>query len=117
MDTKYYQKYIEKIINAKSVSIILKRQIKTDDGYGGDIIENTLLPTQQFYIYDKKYSREIITDAGKSYYSTIDSKMLCLGDADIKKDDTLVYQGNTYNVQSVESYFDICKQAELEVIK
>lgn len=119
MNTQYYQKYISKIITAKPVVIILKRQIKTDDGYGGVTSTDTFLSTQQFHFYDKKYVGEIISDAGKAYSSIIGmrSKMLCLSDADIEGDDTLVYQGNTYKVINVKTYMDVCKQIELEVIQ
>ena len=35
---KYYKKYIEKLINSNPADITIKK-IKTDDGYGGSIIE------------------------------------------------------------------------------
>jgi len=115
MNTKYYKKYIEKLINSNPASIVLTREIKTDDGYGGHTT-GTKTITARVSIYEKKSRREVITESGVHYSGIRISKVLASFDTDIKSNDEFEYQGNLYKVISINPYMDVCKQAEIEVI-
>lgn len=112
---KYYKKYIEKLINANPTDIIIRRQVKTDDGYGGSTIEEIEI-NETVTLYDRKSRREIITDYGSAYTGVSVTKMLTKSDADIIKGDTFKVEEIEYKVLYIKGYFDICKQIELEVI-
>lgn len=112
----YYKKYIEKLINSNPANITIKRIIKTDDGYGGSIIEEKKI-AEAVTFYDRKARREVVTDYGTTYVGVSVTKILAKGDADIIEGDTFIHEGKTYKVLYVKPYFDICKQIELEVIK
>lgn len=112
----YYKKYIEKLINSNPATITIKRKIKTDDGYGGSIIEEKEM-TETVTFYDRKARREVVTDYGTTYVGVSVTKILAKGDADIMKDDRFTVDGVEYKVLFVKPYFDICKQIEMEVIK
>jgi hypothetical protein len=116
MNVKYYKKYIEKLINANPTTINIPRMEKTPDGYGGHI-ENPIDITETVTFYDKKSRREVVTDYGTTYVGVSVTKILAKGDADIIKGDSFIVNGTEFRVLFVDSYFDICKQIELEVIK
>jgi hypothetical protein len=111
---QYYKKYVEKLINNNPAEIIIKREIKKEDGYGGKIVENIEITSQIVTFYQKKTKREIITDAGEIYSAVTVTKILAKVDADIKKDDIIECEENKYKVINVENYFNICKQIELK---
>lgn len=112
----YYKKYIEKLINANPADITIKREIKTDDGYGGSIIEEKEI-TETVTFYDRKARREVVTDYGTTYTGINITKILALFSADIIEGDVFISEGKTYKTLYVKPYSDICKQIELEVIK
>lgn len=116
MGNKYYKKYIRDLINQDPTEATIIRQVKTPDGYGG----HTLTPvtiTHTIRLYDARRTRETVTDAGKSYTSTIGTKALAEGSADLQEGDQIKAKGKTYRVAHLNNYFNICKQAELEAIK
>lgn len=115
----YYKKYIEKLIATNPESITITRKKTTDDGYGGKTEENKTLLAQTVTFYKRKSHREFVSDAGQTvgYLTSSIEKILTLFDADIQKDDVFINQGRKYKVTFVNTYLDICKQVELEVIK
>lgn len=115
----YYKKYIEKAINANPTTITIKRIKKIPDGFDGWIEEPIELPPQVVSIYQKRAQRERISDSGTTigYMASNVEKMLCKGDADVKEGDRFEANDREYKVSFVNNFFDICKQAELEVIK
>lgn len=116
MNVKYYKKYIEKLINSNPVEINIEREVKIDDGFGGSIV--TIEKAKETVtFYDTKARREIVSDYGKSYTGISITKILSKGDADIVKGDIFTAEGIEYLVLFVNSYKEICKQIELEVIK
>jgi len=115
MNTRYYKKYIDKLINSNPANITLKRKIKTDDGYGGSIIEEKEI-TETVAFYEGKARREVLTDYGVTYAGVQVTKILARHDADIQEGDTFEYGGKKYKVLFVKDYMEICKQIELEVI-
>lgn len=119
MNTKYYKKYIEKVINSNPINIIIQRSEAIDDGFGGNKTKTIFLEPQTVTFYDTKSQREVINDKGiiTSYYASNIIKLLATSDTDIKQDDIFEYDGQTFKVILVKTYMDICKQAELEVIK
>lgn len=116
MNDKYYKKYIEKLIEDNPTEIIIKRKIKTDDGYGGTK-EKEIEVTETVTFYDRKSRREILTDYGKTYTGVNITKILTKGDVEIYKDEKFTVDGTEYKVFYVKPYKDICKQVELEVVK
>jgi len=116
MNTKYYKKYIEKLINSNPANITIKRKKETDDGYGGTIIEEIDV-TEVVTFYERKARREVVTDYGTTYTGVQITKILAKADADIQEGDTFKHGGKTYKVLHINSYMDICKQIELEVIE
>ena len=116
MADRYYKKYIEKLINSNPTTITIKREIKTDDGYGGSIIDKKKI-TETVTFYDRKARREVVSDYGTTYVGINITKILALFSADIIEGDTFEHEGKTYEVLYVKPYFGICKQIELEVIK
>lgn len=115
MNTKYYKKYIEKLINSNPANITIKRKIKIDDGYGGTIIEEKEV-NETVAFYETKARREVLTDYGVTYTGVQVTKILAKHDADIQEGDTFEYEGKKYKVLFVKDYMNICKQIELEVI-
>ena len=111
----YYQKQIENIINANPATIPIIRETFVSDGYGGKIPSTQTIELLVTF-YNKSVRRENLTDFGMTYNQTTVSKLLAKGDANIKEGDTFTYGDYTYKVAFVNSYFDICKQIELEVI-
>ena len=116
MNTRYYKKYIEKLINSNPAEIKIKRKEETDDGYGGTIIKEKEV-NEIVTIYERKSRREIVTDSGIIYAGEKVTKILAKADADIQEGDKFEYEGKQYKVLLVKQYMDICKQIELEVIK
>lgn|SRR5699024_4529507 len=116
MADKYYKKYIEKLINDNPTTITIIREIETDDGYGGSTIREEKIE-EIVNFYDNKARREVITDYGKTYTEVQVTKILAKGNADIRKNDTFTVDSVEYKVFHVNSYREICKQVELEVIK
>lgn len=116
MNVKYYKKYIDKLIESNPTTINITRIEKIDDGYNGHI-EKPIAISETVTFYDRKSRREVVTDYGTSYVGVSVTKILAKGDADIIKGDSFIVEGNEFKVLFVDSYFDICKQIELEVIK
>lgn len=116
---KYYKKYIEKLINTNPVNITIKRTEITDDGFGGKEETTVTLEPQTVTFYDKKAQREVVSDSGvtTAYYASNTVKLLAEGDVDIIEGDMFSHEGRVYRVGFVRSYMDVCKQAELEVVK
>ena len=115
MNTRYYKKYIEKLINSNPATITIKRKIKTDDGYGGSIMDEKKI-TETVTFYERKARREVLTDYGTTYTGVNITKILAKADADIQEGDTFKHEGKKYKVLFVKDYMEICKQIELEVI-
>lgn len=114
----YYQKHIEKLINANPTIINITRMQESDDGYGGV----TLTPkeiSETVTFYQKRANRELINESGISvgYMASSIEKILTKSDADIIKGDMFIANGREYKVQFVNPYFDICNQVEVGVVK
>lgn len=118
MNTRYYQKYIEKLINSNPITITATRKIATEDGYGGKTEEVITLEPQTVTFYNKKVQREVITDKGVTMSGVVPDavKMLCRGDIDLKEGDNISCEGKSFRVAIIKEYGGICKQAELEVV-
>lgn len=119
MNTKYYKKYIEKLIALDPIDITIKRKASVDDGYKGETTSDIVLAPQTVTMYKKKSHREVISDAnqGVGYMVHNIEKILALYDADILEKDTFMYDGKLYKVKFAKGYLDVCKQIEVEVIK
>lgn len=119
MNTRYYKKYIEKVINQDPSTITITRKTITDDGFGGKTEDTVTLEPQTVRIYNKKAQREVISDKGTTtaYYSSTVLKFIAKGNADIKEGDTFKLGEKTLKVAFLDVYMDVCKQGELEVIK
>ncbi|MBS4536811.1 hypothetical protein GOQ29_14415 [Clostridium sp. D2Q-14] len=115
MNTKYYKKYIEKLINTNPVDIIIERKVTIPDGYGGTT-STTKTINAIVTLYDKKGSKQIVTDEGVSYIGVVVTKLLALNETDIIEGDTFKVDNKIYKVSFIKSYMGICKQGELEVI-
>ena len=115
---RYYQKYIEKLINANPAGIVLTRIIKEPDGFEG-FIEYPVTISLTVTFYTKKAFRTIIQEKGvvSSDLTRQVNKIMAKGDADILEGDTFEHGGRKYRVGFVNSYMGICKQAEVEVIE
>lgn len=114
----YYKKHIEKLIDVNPTTIKITRIKRVDDGYGGYTeIETTHDEVVTFY--KKRSNRQTVNESGVviGYMATSIEKILAKGDADILEGDIFKANGREYRVLFVNSYFDICKQIELEVIK
>ena len=112
----YYKSYIEKLIDFNPTNITIERKNNTKNKYHAKSQEANII-NEKVTFYDKKARREVITDYGKSYTGVSVTKLLAKGNADIKKDDTFTIEDTKYKVVFVNSYFNICKQVEVEVIK
>lgn len=113
----YYKTYIEKLINSNPTTIEITRIAKIDDGYGGHTTtENTHEEVVSFY--KRRSNRELISDSGVSvgFTATSIEKILTKATADIIRGDKFLANDREYRVTFVNSYFDICKQIEVEVI-
>lgn len=115
---RYYQKYIEKLINANPAGIVLTRIIKEPDGYEGEI-EYPVEISLTVAFYTKKGYRTTIQEKGTIISGMINTvnKILTNGDADIQEGDTFEHGGRKYRVMHVVPYLGICKQAEVEVVE
>lgn len=113
----YYKKYIEKLINANPTTITIKRFTKVDDGYGGHTTTETT-HEEIVSFYKRRSNREFVSDSGVSvgFMATSVEKILAKATADIIRGDKFVANDREYRVTFVNSYFDICKQIEVEVI-
>ena len=115
MNSKYYKKYIEKMIDSKPSQLILKRETRQSDGYGGYTSSTTEIPIKGS-VYETKSRRGMLTEAGIVYTGIRISKLLVSYDTDIKVGDQFIYQDSVYKVIFVDEYMDICKQVEIEVV-
>lgn len=115
MNSLYYKKYIDKLINSNPVEIKINKQIKTSDNYGG-FTTKTITVVEKAMLYDTRARREVVTDYGKTYTGVSITKLLAKGDSEIKKGDTFTLEDVKYKVFSVNDFEPICKQIELEVI-
>lgn len=115
---EYYKKYIEKLINANPTDITIKRQVKTDDGYGGETVTTTSHSIKG-RLYSKKTVRELLDISGQrtSLAAVAAEKLLCLPTEDIEEGDTFTVENRKYKVSLVKNYLGICQQIELTVIK
>ena len=115
---RYYQKYIEKLINTNPADIVLTRIIKEPDGYEG-YNEYPVQISLTVTFYTKKVFRTTIQEKGvvSSDLTRQVNKILAKGDADIQEGDTFEHGGRTYRVSFINTYLDICKQAEVEAIE
>lgn len=115
MNSRYYKKYVEKLINDNPTEINIKREIEVDVGYGEhDVIVENVEEVVNFY--DSKARREVLTDYGKTYTGISITKILAKGDANIVHGDTFIVNDIEYQVFHIGDYREICKQIELEVI-
>lgn len=114
----YYKKYIEKLIDSDPTNIVITRIEKISDGYKG-YIEKPIEITETVTFYQKKSNRQTVNESGVviGYMATSIEKILAKGNANILEGDTFKASGREYKVSFVNSYLDICKQIELEVIK
>lgn len=114
----YYKKYIEKLINSNPTTINITRIEKIPDSYGG-YTEKTIEITETVTFYQKKSNRQMVSDSGTTigYISSTVDKILAKGNADILEGDIFVVDNKEYRALFVKPYFDICKQAEVEVIR
>lgn len=115
MNKRYYKKLIERFINANPALIVVRRKAGIDDGYGGEIIEETEIEYKVSF-YDIKARRETIKDHGKTYTGTQTTIILAKHDVNIREGELLEYRDRTYKVLGVEFYPGICKQIEIEVV-
>lgn len=117
MNSKYYKKYIEKMIEQCPTTIEIERVQIIDDGFDGEIKERVKLEPQQVRIYNKKSQRGIVADKGAviGYMASNTEKLLARHDADIKEGDVFKVDNREYKVLLPKNYMDICVQAELEV--
>jgi hypothetical protein len=115
----YYRRYIEKMIAANPVQIVVTRTVKQDDGFGGVITEPVTLPTQTVTLYNRRTMRERVSDAGVHVGTTISrvTKLLAAGDADLQAGDEFEHGGRTWRVLEPIGYLGVCLQAELEVVE
>lgn len=116
MDNKYYEHYIKQLINTIPTQVTIKRVESADDGYGGRV-ESFINSEATVAFYDRKAKIEFFNDAGVGYTGASVTKILALGNADIKPGDHLSTVDNEYKVLFVREYFNICLQIEIEVIK
>lgn len=113
----YYKKYIEKLIKTCPTSIVIKRKVTEDDGFGGKIETPVELPPQEVAFYRKQAQRIILQDKGETVaHGAGAMKMLARGDADVLEGDTFEHEGKTLRVALLADYGGVCKQAELEAI-
>ncbi|MCQ4921557.1 hypothetical protein NE686_00545 [Tissierella carlieri] len=114
----YYKKYIEKLIDSDPTNIVITRIEKISDEYKG-YIEKPIEITETVTFYQKKSNRQTVNESGVviGYMATSIEKILAKGNANILEGDTFKASGREYKVSFVNSYLDICKQIELEVIK
>lgn len=113
----YYKKYIEKLIGTRPATIIIKRKVTEDDGFGGKIETPVELPPQEVAFYRKQAQRIILQDKGETVaHGAGAMKMLTRGNADVQEGDAFEYEGKTLRASLLVDYGGICKQAELEVI-
>ena len=85
----YYKRYVEKMIAANPVEIIITRLVKQDDGFGGVITEPVTLPAQTVTLYNRRAMRERVDDSGVHVGTSIArvTKLLAAGDADLQAGD------------------------------
>ncbi|MFY9394257.1 MAG: hypothetical protein WAP36_06155 [Halanaerobiales bacterium] len=113
----YYKKYIEKLIKTCPTSIVIKRTVVEDDGFGGKVETPVELPPQEVAFYRKQAQRIILQDKGETVaHGAGAMKMLARGDADVLEGDTFEHEGKTLRVALLADYGGVCKQAELEAI-
>ena len=113
----YHEKYIEKLIKTCPVSIVIKRIVAEDDGFGGRIETPVELPPQEVAFYRKQAQRIILQDKGETVaHGAGAMKMLARGNADVQEGDIFEYEGKTLRVALIVDYGGVCKQAELEAI-
>lgn len=111
----YYRRYVEKMIAANPMEIIIKRTVTTDDGFGGTTTEDVTLSAQTVTLYNRRALRASTSDAGVIVSGT-ETKLLAAWDADLWADDQFTHGGRTWRVLDPIDYLGICKQAELEVV-
>lgn len=116
MNSKYPRAYIEKLIALNPSIINLEREVKIPAAMGGHEIEIQHIEIEGLF-YDRKGRREVVTDYGRTYTGVSITKLLVLGDTDIRKGDKFTYDGVRYKVFYPKTYGDICIQVELEVVE
>lgn len=113
----YYKKYIDRLIKTCPTSVIVKRKVTEDDGFGGKVETLVELPPQEAAFYRKQAQRIILQDKGETVaHGAGAMKMLARGNADVQEGDIFEYEGKTLRVALLVDYGGVCKQAELEAI-
>lgn len=115
----YYRRYVEKMISANPVQIIIKRTVTENDGYGGTIEQEITLTAQTVTLYNRRAMRERADDSGVHVGTTIArvTKLLAAGGVDLQAGDEFKHGGRTWRVLEPIGYLGVCLQAELEVVK
>ena len=113
----YYANEIDKIIEQDRSTFILTRNIHADDGFGGVTLSKKTIVAEG-RLYNKKSVRDVIDVSGDAvgYSSVSAEKILALHSADILEGDELIVEDRKYRIRFVRTFFNICKQIELEVI-
>lgn len=115
MNEAYYKRYIEKLIDNDPTAFVITREVTHNDGFGGETTERIELPEQKGRFYQGRMTSAVLADKG-TIYSQAALKLLVADSVDIAEGDYIQHQGKRLKVAFLQSYFGICKQAELEVI-
>jgi hypothetical protein len=113
-NNKYYEAYIQKLINVNPVEITVNRKVSTPDGYGGNTSINQAQAAQTVGIFNQIERGGLIAVKGVVLSKTL--SILAPGDANLEESDTFAYGGKVVRVKDLKSYSDICKQGTLEEI-
>ena len=118
----FYPQVIENIIQTYGEELTAVKRNEVSDGYGG----TTPSPSQIIFVtmrgvfYSKSHAQIAITELGQFANQTATKNvglLLLKTDADkIDEGYEIEREGKVYRVRSIRFYFEICAQAELEVI-
>lgn len=110
----YYKKYINDLINQDSTTLEMSVETRLPDGYGGfTVTRETVQIVARLY----KNSRRIqfLKDSGVVEGWLV--KALVAGDVAINEGMILKSPQHSYKVVTLNTYFGICTQIELEVVE
>lgn len=113
--SKYYKRYVEKLIENMPTVITHQKETRIDDGYGGHTTEIEEIK-HKVAIYNEIGRILTMSQAGQSFTSIGRTMMLTLPDVDLKEGELIYIGSKEYRIYLVKSYFDICKQVEIEVV-
>ncbi len=113
-NNKYYEAYIQKLINVNPVEITVNRKVPTPDGYGGNTVTEQAQAAQTVGVFNKITFGGVIADKGVFLNSTLN--ILALGDANLEEGDVFEYGGKKVRVVDLTTFRDIHKQGKLEAI-